>query len=82
MTADEREPGDCVVPDPHHEGFTHLRDVYFESEPGYDARFTVPVLYDLKTRRIVSNESSEILRMLGTEVSSFFFMGLEVMGRC
>lgn len=63
-------PGDNVVPDPveGHDDFTHLRHVYFESEPEYDARFTVPVLYDTKTKRIVSNESSEILRMLGSEV--------------
>lgn len=42
--------------------------MYFESEPEYSARFTVPVLYDKKTKRIVSNESSEILRMLNSEV--------------
>lgn len=72
-TADEVRsgglPGEQVVPDPlaGHEDFTHLRHVYFESEPEYDARFTVPVLYDTKTRRIVSNESSEVLRMLGSE---------------
>ena len=62
-------PGENVVADPiaGHESFTHLRDVYFESEPRYSARFTVPVLYDKKTKRIVSNESSEIIRMLGTE---------------
>lgn len=64
-------PGENVVPDPieGHEGFTHLKDVYFESEADYQGRYTVPVLYDKKTNRIVSNESSEILRMLGTEVS-------------
>ncbi|KAG6032573.1 hypothetical protein E4U41_007206 [Claviceps citrina] len=69
VTKDEDEPGEGVVPDPvgGHAGFTHLRDVYFESEKDYGGRFTVPVLYDKKTRRIVSNESSEILRMLGTE---------------
>lgn len=70
VTKDEKLPGDNVVPDPieGHEDFTRLRDVYFESEPEYSARFTVPVLYDKKTKHIVSNESSEILRMLGTEV--------------
>jgi glutathionyl-hydroquinone reductase len=69
VTKDENEPGQNVIPDPveGHEKFTHLKDVYFESEPEYSARFTVPVLYDKKTKRIVSNESSEILRMLGTE---------------
>ncbi|KAG6013246.1 hypothetical protein E4U43_007413 [Claviceps pusilla] len=69
VTKDENEPGEGVIPDPldGHEDFTHLRHVYFESEKDYEGRFTVPVLYDKKTKRIVSNESSEILRMLGTE---------------
>jgi putative glutathione S-transferase len=53
---------------PGHEGFTHLRDVYFQANPSYKGRFTVPVLYDKKTQTIVNNESSEILRMFGTEV--------------
>ena len=51
-----------------HDDFTHLRHVYFESEKDYQGRFTVPVLYDKKTKRIVSNESAEIVRMLATEV--------------
>ena len=70
VTKDEDVPGENVVPDPveGHEGFTHLRHVYFESEPEYSARFTVPVLYDKKTKRIISNESSEILRMLNSQV--------------
>lgn len=72
VTKDEKEPGENVIPDPieGHENFARLRDVYYESEPEYSARFTVPLLYDKKTKRIVSNESSEILRMLGTEVSA------------
>jgi putative glutathione S-transferase len=63
--------GENVIPDPvpGHEGFTHLRDLYFQVNPSYEGRFTVPVLYDTKTKTIVNNESSEILRMLGTEVS-------------
>lgn len=73
VTKGEQEsvPGDNVVPDPiqGHENFTHLRDVYFESEPNYEGRFTVPVLYDKKLKTIVSNESSEIIRMLYTEVT-------------
>lgn len=62
-------PGVNVVPDPieGHEALTHLRQVYFESDPDYAGRFTVPVLYDKKAKTIVSNESSEILRMLGSE---------------
>lgn len=72
MTKDEKEPGENVVPDPieGHEAFTHLRHVYFESDKDYSGRFTVPVLYDKKTKTIVSNESAEILRMFSTEVRS------------
>lgn len=57
------------MPDPIHEDFTHIRQVYFESDPNYEGRFTVPVLYDKKQKTIVNNESSEILRMFGTAVS-------------
>ncbi|KAL4807698.1 glutathione S-transferase [Aspergillus unguis] len=63
-TADENIPGANTVPDPNHSNFTHLRDIYFDNEPNYTGRFTVPVLFDKKTNRIVSNESSEIIRML------------------
>ncbi|TGJ86885.1 hypothetical protein E0Z10_g1896 [Xylaria hypoxylon] len=60
--------GENVVPDPvpGHSAYTHLRDLYFGSEPAYSGRFTVPVLFDKKTDSIVNNESSEILRMFGT----------------
>ncbi|KAK3714910.1 S-glutathionyl-(chloro)hydroquinone reductase [Vermiconidia calcicola] len=56
--------GDNVTPDPVHDGFTHLRDIYFENNQDYGGRFTVPTLYDKKQQRIVNNESSEIIRML------------------
>lgn len=62
-TPDENLPGENVTPDPLHENYTHLRDIYFENNPDYEGRFTVPTLYDKKQRRIVSNESSEIIRM-------------------
>lgn len=69
VTADEKEPGENVIPDPipGHEKFTHLREVYYESDADFSGRFTVPVLYDKKTKRIVNNESSEILRIFGSE---------------
>ena len=44
-------------------GFTRLSELYFKAAPSYSARFTVPVLWDKKTETIVSNESSEIIRM-------------------
>ena len=65
---DKDAEGENVIPDPVHPDFTHLRQIYFESNPDYQGRFTVPVLYDKIQKRIVSNESSEILRMFGTEV--------------
>lgn len=45
----------------------YLREIYFRANPDYDGRFTVPVLWDKKTGTIVSNESSEIIRMFYTE---------------
>ncbi|KAL4801122.1 glutathione S-transferase [Aspergillus venezuelensis] len=62
-TADESLPGK-TTPDPLHSDYTHLREIYFANEPNYEGRFTVPVLFDKKTGRIVSNESAEIIRML------------------
>ncbi|KAJ2141416.1 S-glutathionyl-(chloro)hydroquinone reductase [Coemansia sp. RSA 518] len=47
-------------------GAKYIREVYFKAEPEYSARFTVPVLWDKKKNTIVSNESSEIIRMLNT----------------
>ncbi len=39
--------------------------------PDYGGRFTVPVLWDKQKETIVSNESSEIIRMLNTEFNEF-----------
>jgi putative glutathione S-transferase len=41
-----------------HKDFTHLRQIYFDVDPEYKGRFTVPTLYDKKTKRIVNNEVS------------------------
>jgi putative glutathione S-transferase len=67
---DKDAPGENVEKDPvkGHEKFTHLRDVYFSADPEYKGRFTVPTLFDTKTGQIVSNESSEIIRMFYSEV--------------
>ena len=50
-------------PDPH-EGFRFLEEAYRATDPEYSGRVTVPVLWDVEQRRIVNNESSEIIRML------------------
>src|SRR5690242_8296291 len=48
-------------------GFRYLYQAYASCEPGYTGKVTVPTLWDKKTRRIVNNESSEIIRMLNSE---------------
>ena len=52
-------------------GFGYIREVYFLAQKDYEGRFTVPVLWDKKTKTIVNNESSEIIRMLNTEFNDF-----------
>jgi putative glutathione S-transferase len=48
-------------------GASFLRDIYFKANPGYEGRFTVPILWDTKLQTIVNNESSEIIRFFYTE---------------
>ncbi len=43
-----------------------LYQVYAAADPGYTGRVTVPVLWDKERGTIVSNESSEIIRMLSS----------------
>jgi putative glutathione S-transferase len=50
-------------PDPVN-GFRFLKEAYEATEPGFDDRVTVPVLWDTQERRIVNNESADIVRML------------------
>jgi putative glutathione S-transferase len=40
-----------------------LRDIYLKADPKVSGRVTVPVLWDRQRETIVSNESSEIIRM-------------------
>ena len=44
-------------------GARFLREVYLRAEPGMSGRVTVPILWDTARDTIVSNESSEIIRM-------------------
>ncbi len=52
------------------EGERRLRDIYEKASPGYRGSVTVPTLWDKKKHTIVNNESSEILRMLGSEFNA------------
>ena len=57
--------GEGVVPDPIG-GARYLHEVYTTADPHYSGRVTVPVLWDRHGGTIVSNESSEIIRMLNS----------------
>lgn len=56
---------DCTADDVN--GFRYLYEAYVAADPHYTGKVTIPTLWDKKTRTIVSNESSEIIRMLNSE---------------
>ncbi len=55
---------DCTG-DPLH-NFDFMHQVYTANKKDYTGRVTVPVLWDKQQNRIVSNESSEIIRMFNS----------------
>lgn len=59
------DPAPGVVADPAG-AVRYLYQVYLRASPDYDGRVTVPVLWDLERATIVSNESSDIIRMLNS----------------
>jgi glutathionyl-hydroquinone reductase len=59
-----------ALPD-HLHGFEFLHQLYALADPGYTGRVLVPVLWDKETRTIVSNESSEIMRMFNAAFAAF-----------
>lgn len=58
-------PGPGVIGDPIH-GARYLHQVYTKADPRYTGRVSVPVLWDKEADTIVSNESGDIIRMLGS----------------
>ena len=56
---------DVAKPSP--DGVFYLYQVYQAAVPDVTSRVTVPTLWDRKTKTIVNNESSEIIRMLNSE---------------
>ena len=59
------EPAPGVIADPV-AGARRLYEVYLRANPTYTGRVTVPVLWDKQENEIVSNESSEIIRMFNS----------------
>ena len=47
-------------------GLGFLRELYLKDDPQATTRVTVPVLWDRRRERIVSNESAEIIRMFNS----------------
>jgi putative glutathione S-transferase len=47
-------------------GLDFLHQIYTKADPTYSGRVSVPVLWDKQEETIVSNESSEIIRMLNS----------------
>lgn len=56
------EAGDGVIPDPNADA-RYLHEVYTAAQADFTGRVTVPVLWGKQRGTIVSNESSEIIRM-------------------
>ena len=52
-------------------GFKFLSEAYRATNPNYDGRVTVPVLWDKQTKRIVSNSDDDIIRMFNSEFAEF-----------
>ncbi len=59
------QEGDGVIPDPVLDA-EFLHELYTAADLRFSGRVTVPVLWDKKTGTIVSNESSEIIRMFNS----------------
>jgi len=58
-------PGEGVIADPLQHA-DYLYEIYLAADPNYTGRVTVPVLWDRQRQTIVSNESSEIIRMFNS----------------
>ena len=48
-------------------GWDFLAEAYKASDPSFDGRLTVPVLWDREMDTIVNNDSADIIRMLNSE---------------
>ncbi len=57
-------------PDPIN-GFSFLSEAYKATDPHYIGRFTVPVLWDSVTKRIVTNSDDDLMRIFNGEFNRF-----------
>src|SRR3546814_13017492 len=75
--------GPGVTPDPVM-GAKYLHQLYTRARPGMTGRVTVPLLWDTATDTLLSNESSEIIRMckrahddLGARAGAYYTAALD-----
>jgi putative glutathione S-transferase len=59
-------------------GFSFLSQAYIATDPGYNARVTVPVLWDKERGRIVNNSEVDIVRMFNSEFAEFTDTALDL----
>jgi putative glutathione S-transferase len=52
-------------------GFQFLSEAYKATDPDYNERVTVPVLWDKQTKKIVNNSEDDICRMFNTAFNEF-----------
>jgi len=52
-------------------GFHFLSEAYAATDPGFEGRVTVPVLWDKEKRRIVNNSEDDICRMFNDAFGAF-----------
>jgi glutathionyl-hydroquinone reductase len=52
-------------------GFAFLSEAYAATDPNFDGRVTVPVLWDKETHRIVNNSEDDICRMFNDSFNEF-----------
>jgi putative glutathione S-transferase len=52
-------------------GFQFLREAYKATDPNYNERVTVPVLWDKRTKKIVNNCEDDICRMFNDRFNDF-----------
>jgi len=52
-------------------GFKFLSEAYYATDPQYEGRVTVPVLWDKQTGQIVSNSDDDLMRMFTVAFDAF-----------
>ncbi len=66
-----RDERGWALPEDPINGFKFLSEAYLATDPNYHGRVTVPVLWDKKTQRMVSNSDDDIMRMFNSEFGDF-----------